>query len=128
MGLQVALAEPMADVFDRRQQHWDYQPIVPEVLRTTELPLPNKTAANSLPLTDMVRRFSAPRHDAGYWAAAMQGQDFSRMDNLDTNRFNRALWEGLKGPEIAYPTMRHGRNMSQNRRQLPGVTDLAANK
>jgi hypothetical protein len=38
MELQVALAEPMTDVFDRRQKNWDYQPIVPEVLRTTELP------------------------------------------------------------------------------------------
>ena len=40
MGLQVALAEPMTDVFDKSERHWTYRAIVPEVLRTTQLPLP----------------------------------------------------------------------------------------
>ena len=53
----------------------------------------------------------------------MKGQDFNRMDNLDTDRFNRVLWEGLKGADVPYPTVRHGRNLSTNRKALPGVTD-----
>ena len=125
MGLQVALAEPM-DVFDRSEKHWDYRAIVPEVLRTTQLPLPMRTAANSLPLTDTVKRFAVPRHNAAYWAEKMAGQDFRREDNLDTERFNRVLWEGLKGPDVPYPTTRLGVNLSANREALPGVTDRAA--
>jgi hypothetical protein len=27
----------------------------------------------------------------------MAGQDFDREDHLDTARFNRALWRGMKG-------------------------------
>jgi hypothetical protein len=58
----------------------------------------------------------------------MSGQDFNRMDNLDTNRFNQALWKGLKGPDVPYPTVRHGANMAANRNALPGVTALNKRK
>ena len=58
-----------------------------------------------------------------YWAEKMEGQDFNREDNLDTERFNRVLWEGLKGADVPYPTTRHGLNLSTNRKVMPGVTD-----
>ena len=61
--------------------------MVPPVLRSTALPLPPAATA-------CVAR---PKHSAAYWAAAMAGQDFSSEDRLDTVRFNRALWKGLKG-------------------------------
>jgi hypothetical protein len=122
MGLQVALAEPMTDVFDRAERSSTYTAIIPEVLRTTELPLPAATVANSLPLTDRVKRFSAPRHNAEYWTTVMGEQDFNRMDNLDTNRFNRVLWDGLVGPGVPYPTERHGRQMSNGRASLLRTT------
>ena len=118
MGLQVALAEPMTNVFDRSEKHWNYRAIVPEVLRTTQLPLPARAAASSLPLTDIVKRYAQPRHDAAYWEEKMKGQDFNRMDNLDTDVFNRVLWEGLMGADVPYPTARHGRNLSTNRKAL----------
>ena len=51
MNFNDGLAEPMAGVFDLNQVSWQYQAIVPEVLRTTQLPLPPRTATNSLPLT-----------------------------------------------------------------------------
>jgi hypothetical protein len=118
MGLQVALASPMSDVFDRSERDWSYTAIVPQVLRTTELPLPAPTAANTLPQTALAKRFAVPRHGAEYWVLAMAGQDFNRMDNLDTELFNRVLWEGLMGANAPYPVHRHGRNMSKNRRAL----------
>jgi DNA-binding beta-propeller fold protein YncE len=118
MGLQVALADPMSEVFDRSQRHWTYRAIVPEILRQTQLPLPPPSTANSLPPTDWTRRFSVPRGDAEYWTKAMEGQDFKREDNLDTERFNRALWSGLMGDDVPYPTERHGRDLSRNRAAL----------
>jgi hypothetical protein len=36
----------------------------------------------------------------------MAGQDFKREDNLDTERFNRVLWEGLMGP--TFPIRQRG--------------------
>jgi DNA-binding beta-propeller fold protein YncE len=118
MGLQVALADPMSEVFDRSQRDWTYRAIVPGILRQTQLPLPSPSAANSLPPTDRTRRFSVPRGDAEYWTKAMEGQDFKREDNLDTERYNRALWSGLMGDDVPYPTERHGRDLSRNRAAL----------
>ncbi|MPZ20513.1 MAG: beta-propeller fold lactonase family protein [Luteitalea sp.] len=118
MGLQVALADPMTEVFDTSQRDWTYTAIVPEILRQTELPVPSATAANSLSPSDRVRRFSVPRRDAQYWARVMEGQDFKREDNLDTERFNRALWAGLMGEDVPYPTERHGRDLSRGRERL----------
>ena len=111
MGLQVALADPMTEVFDRQQREWTYTAIVPDILRQTQLPLPARSAANSVPATERARRFAAPRRDTGYWTQAMAGQDFKREDNLDTSRFNRTLWAGLMGEDVPYPTERHGRDL-----------------
>ena len=51
------------------------------------------------------------RRTAQYWAAAMAGQDFASEDRLDEPRFNRALWAGLKGDQVPFPTHRHGRDL-----------------
>jgi hypothetical protein len=123
MGITDDLAVPMTEVFTRTFKPWDFTAIVPEVLRTTALPLPVWTAANSLPLTERVRAFAKPKHDAVYWARVMGGQFFEVEDKLDEPRFNRALWTGLKGEAVPYPSVRHGRDLSQNRAQmLQGLT------
>ena len=87
LGLNDAMAEPMSDIFDVSQASWSYKSLVPPVLRSTALPLPPAASA-------CVAR---PKRSAAWWAAAMAGQDFSSEDKLDTARFNRALWTGLKG-------------------------------
>ncbi|WP_066826578.1 hypothetical protein [Sphingomonas mali] len=111
LGLNDALAAPMADVFDLNQKDWSFRAKAADVLRGTKLPIPadrfvaKATAANTCP----------PR-DAGWWAAAMQGQDFTSEDRLDTPRFNAALWRGLAdGPE---PQARSGADLRANRASL----------
>jgi hypothetical protein len=118
-GLNDALAEPMADVFQTHPQPWSYTALVPSVLYSTQLPLPAPTAANrqrdSLGVSPVPSR---PVRSAEYWERAMTGQDFEREDDLDTDRFNIALWVGLKGDGVAYPAHRHGRDMRRDRQQL----------
>jgi DNA-binding beta-propeller fold protein YncE len=109
MGLQVALAEPMFQVFSRSAADWDYTAIVPEILRTTALPLPPAGATAS--------PSARPKHDARYWADRTADLDFKRADNLDAAKFNRVLWEGLKG-DASYPEGRHGRDLSRDRAGL----------
>lgn len=109
MGLNDGLAEPMAEIFDKLKRLWNYKAIVPEVLRTTQLPLPPRTAA----LGD-----SALKRDAAYWENAMRGQNFTGEDQLDEPRFNRALWAGLKGEHVPFPIVRHGRDLRKNRAAL----------
>jgi len=45
-------------------------------------------------------------------------QNFAREDAVDTASFNQALWRGVKGENVPYPTVRDGRDLSNNRVQL----------
>jgi len=116
MGLNDALAEPMAEVFDTAQADWTYNARAPAVLRTTALPLPPATTADA--------GCPAKTRSAAYWAAAMAGQNFSEEDRLDTARFNMALWRGLKG-DTPYPAARDGRDLREGRKALLAAAGLA---
>jgi DNA-binding beta-propeller fold protein YncE len=103
LGIYDGLADPMWDVFDRTQKEWTYTAVVPEVLRTTALPLPAPTAAASLALTEEQRAQAKPRHEAAYWVEKTTGLNFHDRDAVDSSRFNRILWTGLKGEAMPYP-------------------------
>ncbi len=118
LGLYDGLAEPMTEVFDLKQKDWTYTARVPEVLRTTALPLPQGNARNSLPQKEERRAQAQPQHPAAYWIEQTKGLDFGNRDHLDSERFNRILWVGIKGEDAPYPTERHGRNLSLNRSAL----------
>jgi DNA-binding beta-propeller fold protein YncE len=111
MGLNDALAEPMSAVFDMSHADWGFDARVPGVLRTTKLPLPPMKSAEA-------GCIEAQRRSAGWWAAAMAGQNFDQEDRLDTPAFNRALWRGLKGDGAPYPSARDGRDLSRDRAAL----------
>lgn len=113
LSLFDAAVEPMADLFSTQPADWRYTARVPEVLRTTRLPLPPRPGGKNRPPAA-----AAPRHDATWWAEAMRGLDFSVEDKLATDRFNRALWEGLKGASVPYPEERDGRDLRRNRARL----------
>ena len=116
MGLNDALAEPMAELFDTRRAAWTFTATVPVVLRTTALPLPAAATAEA--------RCPVRIRSASYWVAAMAGQDFSREDHLDTARFNAALWKGLGGA-APYPAKRDGRDLRGGRDRLLAAGGLA---
>lgn len=107
MGLNDGLALPMADLFDTGHPAWTYRAIVPDILRTTQLPLPERTASTAL-LT--------PTRTAAWWAAATAGQNFDEEDRLDTAAFNRALWRGLKGDRVPQTRLSAGRAVAQGNR------------
>jgi DNA-binding beta-propeller fold protein YncE len=108
LGLNDALAAPMADVFDPAQTQWTYHAQAADILRTTQLPI----ASDRFTSSRTAETRCGPR-SAGYWAAAMKGQDFSSEDRLDTAAFNSALWRGLgTGAE---PTARDGRDLRRDR-------------
>lgn len=117
----LAFTPPMGEIFAPREDlaDYEYNAIVPEVLRTTELPLPEAvaSAAGTKPQPARVAKLSRPAHDAAYWQRAMAAQDFRVEDKLDEARFNRALWRGLMG-HAAYPSARSGLDLRANRAQL----------
>jgi len=108
LGLNDALAMPMADVFDPSQSQWSYRAEAADVLRATQLPI---SVERFVPRSSSASACTA--HDAGYWAAAMKGQNFTSEDRLDTGAFNSALWHALgSGPE---PVVRDARNLREDR-------------
>jgi hypothetical protein len=96
LGLNDAVQPPMKEVFSGEFAKWNYQARVPEMLRSTKLPLPRSAAY----ATALVSR---PRHDAEYWDRETQGLDFSAEDRVNSERFNRILWRGMMGEEQPYP-------------------------
>ena len=111
-GLNDALAEPMAEIFNTKPQPWSYEAEVPPVLFSTQLPLPPQANAAA------GAAHARPLRSADYWARAMAEQNFEREDDLDPEAFNRALWIGLRGEGVPYPTIRHRRDMRHQRDQL----------
>jgi YVTN family beta-propeller protein len=110
LGLNDALAAPMAEVFDPSlpPATFTYAAKVPEILRSTSLPVPAATASNTVVHPISIAMAGKHRsHGAAYWERVMRGQNFDREDALDTPRFNRALWRGIMGTR-AYPGTRLG--------------------
>lgn len=107
LGLNDALASPMADIFDPALTEWTYTARAADVLRTTALPIsPDR-------FVPRVVRAGCGLRDAAYWTAAMKGQNFRSEDRLDTERFNAALWQGLgRG---AQPPTRGGADLKKDR-------------
>jgi YVTN family beta-propeller protein len=109
MGLNDGLAEPMSDVFDLTQTRWTYRAIVPEILRTTQLPLPARSASLDGPTCPGLRT-----RTSAYWTKVSRGQNFDVEDHLNVDTFNRALWTGRMGFWAPYPT-RDGIDRRENR-------------
>jgi hypothetical protein len=99
MNFHDANAKPMASVFDLSQPDWTYRARVPDMLRSTSLPLPPQQGATVV----------KPRHDVIYWAAKTARLDFSAEDRLDANAYDQLLWAGTNG-DAPYPSTRDGRN------------------
>jgi DNA-binding beta-propeller fold protein YncE len=107
LSLSDSSANPMADVFDKRQKHWTYDAVPSALLYNAQLPLPPRPKGE-LPHST---------HDAAYWAAATKGMDFSVEDRLDPLAFNQVLWQGLMGSK-PYPAISSGLDLRVNREQL----------
>ncbi len=121
MGINDAVAEPMADVFTTEEKPWTYTASVSEVLRSTQLPIGNASAGASSGTAAAQSGdpgYAKPKHDAAYWAAKTKGMDFSVEDHVDPEKFNRIVWYGLAGDDVPYPTERDGRNLRGNRKEL----------
>jgi hypothetical protein len=97
LGVHDAGVPPMTDAFNIQQSGWTYSAIPSDYLYNTTLPILQKNG----------KRGSVPKptHDAAWWAAQTKGMDFSKEDRIDSDKFNRIIWKGLKGDQ-PYPTFR----------------------
>ena len=108
INLNTAFQPAMTDVFDIHSSHyWTYTAVASTILQTTQV---------ASQVTDLGAVYGTgpvvtPAHDAAYWAKATAGLDFSEADRVPTDKFNRLLWEGLKG-NAPYPMRRASRKAS----------------
>ncbi len=117
LNLNDGFEGPMTDVFENGHNIWSYDAIVPDVLRTTALPLPAATA-NAHRQSGIQLAHANPRYDAAYLEALTRGMDFSVEDHVDAARFNRIVWAAMKGDSVPYPTKRDGRDLRHDRARL----------
>ena len=99
MGQHDAEAPAMEDVLTEHADTSPYEALVPDVLRSTKLPLPAPKPGEHA---------ERPRHDAAWWAAATAGFDFDDVDAAPATAMNRALYCGLiddRGCATASPVM-----------------------
>jgi DNA-binding beta-propeller fold protein YncE len=109
-SLYSAAAAPMTDVFDPYQKTWTYNAVVPTLLRSSKLPLPQLQERRAQPPLRAQRPGS-------YWQKKLGGMDYSEEDKVDTPRFNLELWKGIMGNK-PYPTERSGQDLRENRKAL----------
>ncbi|HUD64378.1 MAG TPA: hypothetical protein VMQ17_07365 [Candidatus Sulfotelmatobacter sp.] len=116
LGLHDAGVPPMTDAFDVGKSEWTFSASPAAILLTTSLPLATP-AVNPATLPH-------PTHDAAWWEAKTKGFDFSAEDRIDSDAFNRIIWEGLMGGK-AYPNTRSGANLSHTSTPQPETRQTA---
>jgi hypothetical protein len=102
-------------VFSPTQKNWTYTTRIPQSLRSTQLPLPPATDANTIPNSSGAE--FKPAHDAAYWEEQTKGFDFSAEDRINAEQFNLVIWKGLMGDK-PYPVDRSGGDLRMHRREL----------
>lgn len=122
LGINDANAEPMSDAFDSKNPDLTpYTAILPGAL--CQEPVQTAYLLGAYNRCDSANTQQTlamkPRHDKRWWTKAMADFDFEEIDHLsDPEAFNRTLWAGIRGDDVPYPTVRHGRDLRQNRTAL----------
>ena len=99
LNLNTATSRPMTDVFDLGQKEWTFDATPSAALLKTTLPL--SAASRAAAMANSSVTFT---HDSAYWTKATAGLDFSGEDRVDSGKFNRILWRGMKA--TPYPVER----------------------
>ncbi len=87
-------------------------------VRTDILLSPNNRCGKA----GVARTAAVPQlRDAQWWANATRAFDFEQLDHAgDPDAFNRVLWHGTLGDNVAYPSARHGKDLREAREALLG--------
>ncbi len=97
INLNTYYARPMADVFDTNSSgDWTFTAVASTLLKSTSLAMAPRDSKVLFAAGPDLK----PTHNANYWAAKTRGFDFSGEDRVPADRYNKILWEGLKGTPV----------------------------
>ena len=106
----------MSDVFTQTPNLSPYTAVVPGSLCVSPV---DANLAPACKDPSVVKTAAIPSlHNGKWWAEATEDFYFGVEDKLDAEEFNRILWAGIKGDNVAYPTGRSRFDLRQNRAQL----------
>jgi YVTN family beta-propeller protein len=94
LSLNDAHQPPMADLFDLHQTSWTFTAKASNILKGTGLAA---GIADFMPGPAI-----SPTHSQDWWAQRTRGFDWSKEDRVPADKYNRILWQGLKG-SAPYP-------------------------
>jgi DNA-binding beta-propeller fold protein YncE len=107
LNINTATQRPMTACFDLNQREWTFKAMPSCCLAASQLPIQLSP--------DKPYYFA---RSAEYWRTKTAEFDFSIADNLsDPAKYNRIIWEGLKG-NAPYPITRDGRDLRKDRQRL----------
>jgi YVTN family beta-propeller protein len=109
-------AAPMADLFSQTANFTPYASIIPGDLCAAPVD-PGLVPACQNPKS-IITAALPDLHNSQWWAAKTKGFDFSDADKIDSDAFNRVIWQGMKGEDVPYPAVRSGADLRKNRAEL----------
>ena len=109
-------AAPMADLFSQTANFTPYTSIIPGDLCAAPVD-PDLVPACQNPKS-IITAALPDLHNSQWWAAKTKGLDFSDADKIDSDAFNRVIWQGMKGQDVPYPAVRSGADLRKNRAEL----------
>ncbi len=102
LGLNDANALPMSDVFIKQPNLQPYTAPIPGILCQPPVNpdlVPECSNPGNRPITAAIKSL----HDGAWWAQATKGFNFNHPDMINSELFNRILWEGIIGDDKPYP-------------------------
>jgi YVTN family beta-propeller protein len=115
LGFNDANAASMDDVFATKPDLQPYNVLIPGVLCQPPVKKSLVPACHDPSMRSRITPAIAPLRNGSWWIRNTKGLSFRHPDENDADSYNRLLWKGIAGDNIAYSVERSGQDLSENR-------------
>ncbi len=115
LGLNDANSASMDDVFVPQRNLQPYDGLIPGNLCRRPVDPTLVPDCSNPQMRARITRAVAPLRTAQWWSAQTKDLTFARPDANDAGDYNRLLWKGIAGDDLAYPETRSGLDLSVDR-------------
>lgn len=115
LGLNDANAASMDDVFALQPDLQPYNLLIPGNLCVPPVDPTLVPDCYNPQMRSRTTRAIPSHHSGQWWSTHTKHLSFRRPDANDAGDYNRLLWQGVVGDDVAYPEQRSGLDLSQDR-------------